>query len=185
MSKYLGFDPAGNSFGIVGVILENGQLSVNFSFLLNAPEDFNTSQKNSYMAHGAATVVALYKPDMVISEAPFGIGWSAQYLKELIGAIKAELACNVIWQGVSQARKSVIGDGYGGAKKLETAKWLLNYNWDRSSKMWINKEIEAADPTSDKGFDLLDALLHVICYLVENGLIQPVHKPTKEKRKKV
>lgn len=135
------------------------------------------------MANSCAMLAVLDKPDVVISEKPFGIGYSAQSLKELIGAIKAEMACNISWQGVSEARMAVLGEGYGGADKQSTAEWLLQYPWDLRSKRLISQYVSQADPQTKSGYDILDAILHGICYLVKNaGLVQKP-KPVKTKKK--
>jgi len=78
----------------------------------------------------------------------------------------------------------VLGDGWGAANKAETAQWLLQYPWDISSKRFINEQISASNDNNKDGFDILDALLHALCYLiVEHGLV-PVHKPQKSSKKK-
>lgn len=183
--RILALDPAGNEFGIVGIefLKENQPLSIFFSFLLKAPEDFDISQKNNYMAHATASIISLIKPDVVISEKPFGIGYSAQSLKELIGAIKAETWANIKWQGVGEARRVALGDDHGASDKLTTSEWLLEYPWSISAKRFIKSQIDAANPKEKAGFDILDAILHGICYLVANEGLIPKHKPKKEKKR--
>jgi len=183
MIKVLSFDPAGEKFGIAGVSLDEGKLSLYFKFLLESP-DWDVSRRNTYVAHASATIAILDKPNIVVSEKPFGIGYSAQSLKELIGAIKAELATNIAWQGISEARKAVLGDGYGGSTKRQTAEWLLQYNWDIKSKRTINEMLAQTNDESKDGYDILDAIVHALCYLIQNLGMVPVHKPLKEKKRK-
>ncbi len=176
-------DPAGNKFGLVGVIVgDDSKLSIDFSFLIEAPQDFKSDAKNIYISHAAASIVALYRPDIVVSEDPFGIGWSQAKLQQLVGQLKSEMINTIEWQRISEARRAVLGDGYGAAKKRESAEWLLQYNWDISSKRMINKWLDAASKDTDDGYDILDALLHAVCYLVANDKIKPVHKPEKIKK---
>ena len=184
--KILSLDPAGESFGIVGInfLKEKKILDIYFKFLLQAPEDFNISQKNNYMAHAVAALISQIKPDAVISEKPFGIGYSAQSLKELIGAIKAETWLDIKWQGVSEARRIVIGDGYGASDKLKTSEWLLEYPWSISAKRFIKSQIETSNVETKKGFDILDAILHGVCYFVVNEGLEPKQKPLKKRNKK-
>lgn len=183
--KLLAMDPAGGKFGIVGIVI-NGtdKLTIDFSFLIESPADFKSDDKNIYATNAAATLVALYKPDTIVSEDPFGQGFGLVKLRENIGQLKSNFLNTIEWQRVSEARRAVLGDGYGGAKKRESAEWLLSYDWDIHSKRLINKWLEEADPNSDIGYDLLDALMHGICYLIANKLIQPVHKPEKKKKLK-
>lgn len=182
--RLLSFDPAGEKFGIVGIEKSDDKLSVFFSFLLEAPQEFNAGQKGTYMAHAAAAIVGTIRPDCIVSEKPWGVGYSMQSLKELIGALKAEIWADIKWQGVSEARRVVLGDGFGAANKMETAEWLLQYPWDISSKRLIKSQIDAANTDNKDGFDILDALLHGLCYLImEHGLV-PVHKPAKPSKKK-
>jgi hypothetical protein len=179
-------DPAGGKFGIVGIAVNPGaKLNIDFSFLIQSPEDFKANDKNVYVTNAAAVLAALYKPDIIVSENPFGIGWSAQMLHEIVGQLKANFLNTINWQRVSEARRAVLGDGYGGAKKRESTEWLLEYDWDISSKRLINKWLSEADPNSDIGYDLLDALMHGVCYLVANNIIVPVHKPVKKVKPKV
>lgn len=184
--KILSLDPAGEAFGIVGIEFnkEPQSLSIFFKFLLQAPEDFDISKKNNYMAHSVATIISLVKPEKVISEKPFGIGYSAQSLKELIGAIKSETWMDIEWQGVSEARKTVLGEGYGASDKLKTSEWLLEYPWSISAKRLIKSEIDSAKPEQKEGFDILDAILHGTCYLIANEGLIPRHKPMKKKKGK-
>jgi hypothetical protein len=77
----------------------------------------------------------------------------------------------------------VLGDGWGGADKSATAKWLLEYPWDISSKRYITAQVDAANPKTDDGYDILDAILHGLCYLVSNEGLSPVVKPKKEKKR--
>jgi hypothetical protein len=182
--RVLSFDPAGEKFGIAGVQKTDDKLSVFFHYLLAAPDDFSSSQKGTYMAHAASAIVGIIKPDYIVSEKPWGVGYSMQSLKELIGALKAEIWNDIKWQGVSEARRAVLGEGWGGANKAETAMWLLQYPWDISSKRFINEQLNAANENNKDGFDILDALLHAVCYLIiEHGLV-PVHKPQKASKKK-
>ncbi len=153
-------------------------------FLLTAPEQWDISRKNNFMAYSVAALISLEKPDIVVSEKPAGIGYSAQSLKELIGAIKAETWINIKWQGVSEARRGVLGDGYGGSDKIASAAWMLQYPFTRSAKNFIQLELDNAKKSDKIGYDILDAILHGMHYLVDNGLVSPVHKPEKIKRKK-
>lgn len=183
--RVLAFDPAGESFGVAGLqVQESGKLDLYLNFLLKAPEDWDVSRKNIYMAHASAALVGLDKPDVVVSEKPFGIGYSAQSLKELIGALKAELMCSIKWYGVSEARTAVVGNTWGNATKEQTAEWLLQYPWNISSKRFITEQISQSNPELKTGFDILDAIMHGVCYLVKEGRIAPVHKEAKKKAKK-
>lgn len=184
--KLLSMDPAGSKFGIVGIMHTEGQkLTIDFSFLIQSPDDFKADDKNVYITNAATVIVALYRPDIVVSEDPFGCGYSISRLQNIVGQLKANLLNNMKWQRVSEARRAVLGDGYGGAKKRESTEWLLQYDWDISSKRLINKWLAEADPNSDNGYDLLDALMHGICYMVANKIIMPVHKPEKKTKPKV
>lgn len=185
----ISFDPAGKKFGVAGIhffTTDAGQaLSLNFKYLIEAPEAFDMGQKNTFMAHIAATIVSLSKPDVIVSEKPWGMGFSKDSLLQLIGAIKAELWTGIEWQGVSEARRAVLGDSWGGSNKKLTSDWLLEYPWDLSSKRFIKSLIEKANPETDDGYDILDAILHGLCYLVANKGLQAVIKPKKERKKKV
>lgn len=193
--KVLGFDPAGNKFGVAGIeflstpsdLAPNGydqSLSLYMNHLIAAPDsDWKMTQKTAYMAHVAASIVSLDKPDVVVSEKPWGMGFSKDSLLQLIGAIKAELWQDIVWQGVSEARRAVIGDSWGGANKKVTSDWLLQYPWDLSSKRAIKLLVETANPETDDGYDVLDAILHILCYLIVNKGLLPVVKQKKEKKK--
>jgi len=184
--RIISLDPAGESFGVVGIDFdkEKQSLSIFFKFLLEAPEDFNGTQKNNYVAHAVSALIAQIKPDVIVSEKPFGIGYSAQALKELIGAIKAETWSNIVWQGVSEARRIVLGDGHGASDKLKTAEWLLEYPWSISAKRLIKSQIDTSNIAEKKGFDILDAILHGVCYLITKESLTPRHKPAKVKKAK-
>ena len=182
MVRILSFDPAGEKFGVAGVSLDEGKLSLYMKFLIESP-DWDVSRRNNYVAHCCATIAVMEKPDVVVSEKPFGIGYSAQSLKELIGAIKAEFAANISWQGVSESRKAVLGEGYGGSSKRETAEWLLQYNWDLKSKRAIGEMLSQANDENKSGYDILDAMVHAVCYLINHNGLVPVHKPAKEKKR--
>lgn len=182
--RVLGLDPAGKKFGVAGIeVLENGKLDLYASYLLQSPSHFKTDQRLRFMAHMIGTFVMLDKPTVLVSENPWGQGYSSQTLKEQIGSIKAELWVDIEWQGVSEARRAVLGDGYGGEKKRPTAEWLLSYPWNLASKNKLEELFAAASPDTDDGYDELDAVLHVLCYLIVNKNIQPVHKPYKEKKR--
>lgn len=184
MSRYLGLDPATRVFGVCGIEVNEGRLDLYMDYLIKAPEHFVTTQRNQYMSHMTAALISLDKPDMVISEAPWGGGgWSTQAFKELIGSIKSSYWDTIIWQGVSEARRAVLGDGYGGAKKRVTAEWLLQYDWNISSKRRMQELFDKASKDTDDGYDELDAILHVLCYLVANKLIEPKHKEPKKPKK--
>ena len=158
--KVLALDPAGELFGLAGIELIDGQLNLYFNFLLSAPESFNSTQKNNYMAHACAALISQIKPQIIVSERPWGMGFSKESLSQLMGAIKAETWQNIEWQGVSEARKALMGEGYGGEDKKTSAEWLLEYNWNRSSKMLISKLIEQAGADLRSGYDILDAIMH-------------------------
>ena len=182
--RVLGLDPAGKKFGIAGVEMDNsGNINLYTDFLLESPSHFNRDQRLRYMSHNVAAIVALDRPDFIVSENPWGVGWSAQSLKEQIGGIKAELWIDITWQGVSEARRSVLGDGYGGAKKRETAEWLMQYPWTRSSKNRLKELFDKASLDTDDGYDELDAILHCLCFLISNKGLSPVIKPEKEKKR--
>jgi hypothetical protein len=183
--KVLALDPAGNSFGVAVIELTTeGKMYLPMTFVINAPSEWDISRKNSYMAHCCAALISLEKPDLIVSEKPWGQGFSKQSITELIGAIKAELWTDVEWQGVSEARRAVLGDGYGAADKKVSAEWLLSYPWMISAKNILKDLISKANPETKEGYDVLDAILHGLCYLVANGKIQQVSKPTKNNKKK-
>lgn len=195
--KLLSFDPAGKKFGIAGIEFNSmtsdsapgvvdQSLRLYLHHLIEAPisKDFDGSKRTQYMAHVAACVVSLDQPDIIVSEKPWGMGFSKDSLLQLIGALKAELWRNIEWQGVSEARRAVLGDSWGGSTKQATAEWLLNYPWDISSKRFIKSQIDSANPSTDDGYDILDAILHGICYLVKSHGLIPVHKPKKERKRK-
>lgn len=182
--KVLCLDPAGGAFGVVVLQVVDGTITIPMHFLLTAPDVWDISRKNSYMAHCVAAIVALEKPDVVVSEKPWGMGFSKDSLLQLIGAIKAETWSHIEWQGVSQARKGVIGDGHGGSDKIVSAEHLLNYPFGISAKRFIKNELDLASKGGKIGYDILDAIMHGVYYLVDNGLTAPVHKPAKKVRKK-
>lgn len=183
--KVLALDPAGELFGIAGVeILGSGELNIYFSFLLEAPIDFTTTQKSNYMAYASAAIISQIKPDVVVSERPWGMGYSKSTLEQLIGAIKAETWKDIEWQGVSEARRSLMGDGYGGENKLVSSQWLLEYNWNRSSKTMIKKLIAEAGGDLKSGYDILDAVMHGTAFLIKKGNLQKKEKTGKLKKKK-
>lgn len=186
--RIISFDPAGKKFGVAGIeftALDSLQkVELNFKYLIEAPEAFSMSQKNTFMAHMAATIVSLAQPDVVVSEKPWGMGFSKDSLLQLIGALKAELWKDINWQGVSEARRTVMGDSWGGSNKKATSDWLLEYPWDLSSKRFIKSLIDTANPENDDGYDILDAILHGLCYLVAHHGLIAVVKPKKERKKK-
>lgn len=192
--KVLSFDPAGKKFGVVGVeflktpadLAPNGfdqTLTIYLSHVIETPDGFDSSQRTQYMAYASAAIASLDKPDVVVSEKPWGMGYSKDTLLQLIGAIKAEAWRDIEWQGVSEARRAVLGDTWGGANKKVTADWLLQYPWGISAKRFIKKLIEAANPETDDGYDILDAILHALCYLVVNNGLDQVAKVKKEKKR--
>lgn len=183
--RVLGLDPAENKFGVAGIEVGEGQkLSLYMNFLLESPPNFKTTQKSNYMSHCIAAIMYLDKPDFIVSEFPWGAGFSKSSMERLIGAIRAETWQNINWQGVSEARKAVLGDGYGGAKKRETAEWLLTYNWDLKSKRALETLFIKASPETDEGYDVLDAVLHILCFLIKEKGLTPVHKEQKVTKKK-
>lgn len=189
MIRVLAFDPAGKKFGIAGIqfladALEasSQKLSLYMAHLLEAPESFNGSQRTQYMAHASAAIVSLDQPNVIVSEEPWGLGYSKKTLTQLIGAIKAETWREIEWQGVSEARRAVIGDSWGGSDKRVTSEWLLEYPWDISSKRIIKKLFDDANPATDDGYDILDAILHGLCYLIVNRGLSP---KTKEKKVRI
>jgi Holliday junction resolvasome RuvABC endonuclease subunit len=182
--RVLCFDPAGNSFGVAMLELQDGKISIPMTHVIEPPADWHIDQKNNYVAHCAAAIIGIEKPSVVVSEDPFGIGWSAKRLGNLLGAIKAEAWTNIEWQGVSEMRRGVLGDGYGGSDKIVSAEWLVQYPFLPSAKNLIRKLIDNGNKDGKIGYDVLDAILHGVYYLVDKGLVIPVHKPEKKKRKK-
>jgi hypothetical protein len=182
--KILALDPAGESFGVVVLEVIDGTITIPMHHLLTAPEAWDTSRKNCFMAHSTAAMISLEKPDVVVSEKPWGMGFSKDSLLQLIGAIKAESWSKIEWQGVSEARKGVIGDGHGGSDKITSAEWLLQYPFGISAKRFIKSQLDTANKDGKIGYDILDAILHGLFYLVDNGLGVPVHKEPKKTKKK-
>ena len=182
--RLLCLDPAGESFGIAVLELQNDSIYIPMTFLLTSPLEWDISRKNSYMAHCTAALISLEKPDIVVSEKPWGIGYSKDSLLQLIGAIKAETWSKIEWQGVSEARKGVLGDGYGAADKYTSAEWLQEYPFSRQAKNFIKGQLESVDKETKNGYDILDAIMHGVYYMVDNGMIQPVHKVKKETKRK-
>lgn len=196
MIKVLSLDPAGKKFGVAGIQFKdfhNGdvnaplspqELSIYMHHVIESPASFDSSQRTQYMAHAAATIIGIDRPEVVVSEKPWGIGFSKDSLLQLIGALKAEIWREISWQGISEARRNVLGDSWGGATKQVTANWLLQYPWDLKSKRLIKSLIERANPKSDDGYDVLDAILHALCYLISERGLQPVKKEKKKRGKK-
>jgi len=182
--KILALDPAGESFGVVVLEVIDGAITIPMHHLLTAPEAWDTSCKNNFMAHSTAALISLEKPDVVVSEKPWGMGFSKDSLLQLIGAIKAESWSKIEWQGVSEARRGIIGDGYGGSDKIASAEWLLQYPFGISAKRFIKSQLDTAHKDGKMGYDILDAIMHGVYYLVDNGLVSPVHKEPKKARKK-
>lgn len=182
--RLLCLDPAGESFGVVALEVRDGKIYIPMNFLLTAPSDWDISRKNSYMAHCIAGLIGLEKPDIVVSEKPWGIGYSKDSLLQLIGAIKAETWLRIEWQGVSEARRGVIGEGYGHADKILSSEWLTQYPFSIQAKNFIRSQLDTADKDGKIGYDILDAILHGVFYLVDSGTIVPVHKEKKETKKK-
>lgn len=182
--KVLALDPAGESYGVAVLEVIDGKITVPMSHLLTAPANWDISRKNSYMAHATAALISLERPDVVVSEKPWGLGYSKDSLLQLIGAIKSEIWQKIEWQGVSEARKGVLGDGHGGSDKIITAEWLTQYPFDLKARNFIKSQLDTADKDGKIGYDILDALLHGLYYLVDNGIVSAVHKEPKKKRKK-
>lgn len=180
--RILAFDPAGNKFGVACIDVVEGQMDLSLSFVIETPEEFTSTMKTQYAAFTSATIASLIKPNKIVSEAPWGLGFSSQSLKELIGAMKAEIWQDIVWQGVSEARRTILGDGYGGSDKPTTSEWLLEYPWNIKSKRKIRQMIDSANPQTKDGYDILDAIMHGVCYLVSEKLIQRIEKPVKEKK---
>jgi hypothetical protein len=151
--------------------------------LLTSPQGFVLDDKTRYMGHALAGLVAIDKPDLIVSEKPWGAGFSITTLANLLGSIKASIWEKIEWQGVSEARKTVLGDGFGGEKKRPTAEWLLSYPWDTKSKNLIKGWLDSASPDTDDGYDELDAVLHGLCYLIKEKGLTPVHKEPKVKKR--
>ncbi len=184
MSKVLCLDPAGEAFGAAVLSIQDGKIYITMTHLLTAPSAWNISQKNSYMAHCTAALVSLEKPDIVVSEKPWGMGFSKDSLLQLIGAIKAETWLNIEWQGISEVRRGVIGDGYGASDKYTSTEWLLSYPFSIQAKNLIKSQLDLAQKDGKIGYDILDAILHGVYYLVDKGLVLPVHKEAKKPKKK-
>ena len=182
--KILCLDPAGESFGIATLQVVSDIIHIPMHFLLNSPTMWDISKQNNYMAHCVAAIISLEKPDIIVSEKPWGIGFSKDSLLQLIGAIKAETWANIEWQGISEARRRVIGDGYGASDKITSTQWLLQYPFSVSAKRLIQTQLDMANKDGKIGYDILDAILHGVYYLVDNGLVSPVHKKAKQKCKK-
>lgn len=182
--RILCLDPAGESFGVAVLHLEDGIIQIPMHHLLTAPPMWDISRKNCYMAHCTAAMISMEKPDAVISEKPWGMGFSKDSLLQLIGAIKAETWSQIEWQGISEVRRGVIGDGYGGSDKIVSAEWMLSYPFSISAKRFIKSQLDTSNKDGKIGFDILDAILHGLYYLVDKGLVSPVHKEPKAKRKK-
>lgn len=181
--KILCLDPAGESFGVALLHLIDGTIYVPMSFLLQAPETWDSTKKNNYMAHSVAALISLERPDVVVSEKPWGAGFSKDSLLQLIGAIKSETWANITWQGITEARRGVLGDGYGSSDKTVSAEWLLQYPFSISAKKLIKSQLDSASKKDKIGFDILDAILHGLYYLIDNELVKPVHKELKKKKK--
>lgn len=183
--KLLAMDPAGKKFGIAGIsITDDGQLDLYLSFLLESPSSFDATQRSRYMSHAAAAIVGIDKPDVLVSEKPFGMsGWGGQAIAELLGSMKAEIWQSIKWYGVSESRRAVLGDSWGGATKGQSADWLLQYPWTLKSKRIITEQMSNANPDTNDGYDILDAIMHGVCYLISNNLTTKVTKPPKEKKR--
>lgn len=190
--RIISLDPAGKKFGVAGITLNSVDvpvtgkthcLSLFLAHVIETPSEWDSTKKTMYMAHAAATIIALEQPEEVVSEKPWGMGFSKQSLTELIGAIKAETWAKVVWQGVSEARRGVIGDTWGGSDKRSTAEWLLEYPWDIRAKRFIRAEIDRASTTTDEGYDILDAILHGVFYLIDTKGLVPRVKPKKERKR--
>ena len=183
--RILAFDPAGNKFGVACIDVVEGQMDLSLSFVIETPEEFTSTMKTQYVSFVSAALVGLTKPNQIVSEFPWGAGgFSSQNLKEIIGALKAEIWQNIRWQGVSEARRIVLGDGYGGSDKPTTSEWLLEYPWNIKSKRKIRQMIDNANPQTKDGYDILDAIMHGVCYLVSEKLIERIIKPEKVKKTK-
>lgn len=183
--KILSIDPAGGLTGISIISLENDALSLAMTFLLKSPEEFNSTQKNNYIGHCIAALIGQAKPDVVVSEKIFGLGgYGGASLNELMGSIKAQTLSSITWQGISETRRGVIGDGHGASTKAQSAEWILNYPWGISAKRKLKQMLSEVKVDSNEGYDILDSILHGLYYMIDNNLIKPVHKPAKIKRSK-
>lgn len=182
--KIVSLDPAGKSFGFVGIEYDQQKLDLFLDFTLKSPKEFNADDRLRYTSSSVATLISLIKPDMIVSEKPWGMGFSSQTLKELIGAIKSEIWTKIEWQSVSEARRAVLGDTWGGADKRVSSDWLLQYPWNIRSKNRIKALLDSASNESDDGFDELDAILHGLCYLIHTQGLVPVIKEKKSKKNK-
>lgn len=182
--RIISFDPATNKFGVAGVSLVDDKLSLYLSYLFESPINWTLDQKTLFMSHACNLMIFVDKPDFVVSEYPWGAGYSLGSMRELTGSMKAEAVQKIEWQGVSEARKAVLGDGYGAERKRPTAEWFTQYPWDLKSKRAIEALLAAANPDTDEGYDVLDAILHALCFLIKKELIAPVHRPEKIKKVK-
>lgn len=168
----MALDPGGNSSGITTLEVIDHTISIKWFYNIVSPSHLSIEQKNIFMAHIIAVLIAIEKPHYIVSEKPWGMGQSKDSLTQLIGAIKAELWTPVEWQIVSEARKIVAENG--SANKIESGKALLNWPFDAPSRRIIKTLLYTAEHQKDPqlSLDILDSLVHGVAFIAKQGLVQ-------------
>lgn len=173
IKRILCIDPASNFTGVgllrCEISVDNtATLSIEWTDVVKTINSWNNDKKICFLSNFIALLVYVERPDVVVSEQPWGLGSSKEILSQLVGAIKAHLIDTVAWQTVSQARKLVVSNG--SADKKESAESLLKFPFTKNSKNVIIKLI------NEERFDETDAIMHGLGYLVNIGVIQNEEK---------
>lgn len=173
IKRILCIDPASNFTGVgllrCEISVDNiATLSIEWTDVVKTINSWNNDKKICFLSNFIALLVYVERPDVVVSEQPWGLGSSKEILSQLVGAIKAHLIDTVAWQTVSQARKLVVSNG--SADKKESAESLLKFPFTKNSKNVIIKLI------NEGRFDETDAIMHGLGYLINIGVIQNEEK---------
>lgn len=166
--KLISLDPAAGTAGVCCLEIKKGQIDIIWTFAIQSIDSWNVDMQNVFVAHTFASIVMVEQPDYLVSEKPWGLGFSKESLSQLIGMLKSYHLNKIKWQTITNARKTVLGTG--SADKAESAKGLLQYPWTKKAKRKIETLIETAQATGK--YDELDALLHGLAFCISSNFIQ-------------
>jgi len=170
----LGIDPASIrnlGIAIVGVDTESRKFDVKTHYTDVFPDFESDGARLSHAYSVVQKIIEEYKPDVMAVELSMGFGkaFVRQNLQETVGSIK--LCCfrnNVLVKEIAPTHIKLIVAGSGKAGKPEM-------------KNWIKKIVGIERPKTEHE---ADAAASAITYMVDEGLIDPIHEPTVKKKSK-
>lgn len=169
-----GIDPASIrnlGIAIVGFETEKKKLDIKLHTTEVFPDFESDGKRLDYIYKIVQKIIDTYEPDVLAIELSMGFGkaFVRQNLQESVGVIK--LCCarnNVLVDEIAPKHIKLIIAGSGKASKSDM-------------KNWIKKIVSIEKPKTEHE---ADAAASAVTYLVDQGLMERIHKPVEKTKKK-